>query len=358
MRWFGALAIAAAFYIDFILMETPLLAEGRPIFGGLYLLKTGFIAAGSALLAIAASQGMRAQDREADTEGPAWYSWGTLFWSMDGPADTTYSIPLKRVVLWVCAALSAFFVILFIVSPGYFSRLSREDMPVEIASALMLFFASVLFLYLAVCIYKKWSNHVVPGIVICCMFALIYFIVGMEEISWMQRIVGFETPDSFAQNMQDEANLHNFATNESENIYYFFSFLLLVVVPLVLKRFNFANLRVFIPSLYVSLFSLLFISYNFDMWNITFIQIAFFFPVFLFISYVYRNAFDFKLDILFVILLCILSQILFLYLGDGFRRLHDVTEYKEFFIPLAYVVYATDTLVRAKKIASRSPAVL
>ena len=42
--------------------------------------------------------------------------------------------------------------------------------------------------------------------------ALALFIVGMEEVSYFQRVIQFETPESFVGNMQGEFNLHNFNT--------------------------------------------------------------------------------------------------------------------------------------------------
>jgi len=41
-------------------------------------------------------------------------------------------------------------------------------------------------------------------------FALLFFVIAGEEISWGQRILGIETPESFAaHNVQQEINLHN-----------------------------------------------------------------------------------------------------------------------------------------------------
>ena len=51
----------------------------------------------------------------------------------------------------------------------------------------------------------------------------------MEEISWGQRIFGWETPQTFEGNVQDETNLHNFF-----NEYYLLFYRLLVLFPIVL----------------------------------------------------------------------------------------------------------------------------
>ncbi len=45
------------------------------------------------------------------------------------------------------------------------------------------------------------------------ILAVSFFYVAMEEISWGQRVIGFESPDYFkAKNLQGETNLHNFLT--------------------------------------------------------------------------------------------------------------------------------------------------
>lgn len=57
---------------------------------------------------------------------------------------------------------------------------------------------------------------------------LIFFLNAMEEISWGQRIFGWETPQTFEGNVQDETNLHNYF-----NQYYLLFYRLLVFTPVV-----------------------------------------------------------------------------------------------------------------------------
>jgi hypothetical protein len=45
-------------------------------------------------------------------------------------------------------------------------------------------------------------------------------------------------------------------------------------------------------------------------------------------------------------------QVIFLTFGDRFVRLHDVTEYKEFLIPVARLLYSFDVLSRVLKSTS------
>lgn len=65
--------------------------------------------------------------------------------------------------------------------------------------------------------------------IIYVFLMLIFFVNAMEEISWGQRIFGWETPQSFEGNVQDETNLHNFF-----NDYYLLFYRLLALFPIVL----------------------------------------------------------------------------------------------------------------------------
>jgi hypothetical protein len=65
--------------------------------------------------------------------------------------------------------------------------------------------------------------------VIYLFLILIFFLNAMEEISWGQRIFGWETPQTFEGNVQDETNLHNYF-----NQYYLLFYRLLVLFPIVI----------------------------------------------------------------------------------------------------------------------------
>jgi hypothetical protein len=81
--------------------------------------------------------------------------------------------------------------------------LLKEDGPLEnIASACVLF-ASLLFLF-------AYFKHRYVKNTFFLLFSIALFILFMEEISWGQRIFGFQSPDIFQQsNAQKEINLHN-----------------------------------------------------------------------------------------------------------------------------------------------------
>lgn len=107
--------------------------------------------------------------------------------------------------------------------------LSLEDRSVESVSAGALFVGAVAFGILAAghLRRKAW-----PLGVITAVFAVVLFVMGMEEISWMQRILDIESSQIFVDNnSQAETNLHNFNTGLSEKLLYFGGFGLLILMP-------------------------------------------------------------------------------------------------------------------------------
>lgn len=73
--------------------------------------------------------------------------------------------------------------------------------------------------------------------------ALFCFSVGMEEISWGQRILGFETPEEFEKiNVQGETTVHNLVHPEYHPILY------LIISLILLVFFTFSSTKY--PSLF------------------------------------------------------------------------------------------------------------
>ncbi len=83
----------------------------------------------------------------------------------------------------------------------------REDGPIEWATAMLFAVAFVAGLGAALALFKsrrRWEAALYLA------FALVMFFCAGEEISWGQRILGFETPDALREiNRQDEFTLHN-----------------------------------------------------------------------------------------------------------------------------------------------------
>ena len=116
-------------------------------------------------------------------------------------------------------------------------KLTREDGPVEWLTVLALVALSVLL----VSRLRKQGNQYpfkvkVPGYAL----ALLSLLAAGEEISWGQRIFGFQTSDAMKKiNYQHETNLHNLIPGELFNGLIIFSVgIFMILLPMVWRRKN------------------------------------------------------------------------------------------------------------------------
>ena len=107
--------------------------------------------------------------------------------------------------LLVCLS-AVFFGYSAINAPLTFIDLVKEDSWVENFTAIWLFLAGILLIATA---FRE--RRVLP-LCIYILTGVAFFFAAGEEISWGQRIFGFDTPDSFMDlNRQHEFNIHNIA---------------------------------------------------------------------------------------------------------------------------------------------------
>jgi len=176
--------------------------------------------------------------------------------------------------------LSILSTLLFIISPGTFSDISDEDRLVENLSALSCFVGGIgLFLSTIRHLRQKpkppllffLGSLLVSGIII---------LIGLEEVSWFQRIFQVETPSLFATNMQNEINLHNFKTDAFESAYYFLASIIFLALPILCwryrKLFGGGVIRIFYPSMLLIPYGFVIVSCTYDMWNEPLTQYSFF----------------------------------------------------------------------------------
>ncbi len=107
--------------------------------------------------------------------------------------------------LYAFIAVHVFLGILFFyLNTEFFHRFITEDSYIEYLTALFLLLAAVICFYRALGEERK-----LPKLFLFASAFLLFFGLG-EEISWAQRIIGFETPDNLEKiNAQQEFNLHN-----------------------------------------------------------------------------------------------------------------------------------------------------
>lgn len=259
----------------------------------------------------------------------------------------------------VCLAGFAGTVALLAVRPVAFFQLAREDSYIEWSSAIVLFLASALMLLSGILLLRTGSR--LTG-VLALFLCLVLFVTAMEEISWMQRVFGFSTPESLREdNMQGEANFHNIDTSLFENLYYGGVFALLVISPSLAFLFRrpvpLAAVSVFLPSRYALLVGALGTSLCYEMWNIFWIQSAYFFAVLILAVLAGQAArLGSRGDALLfgsATLALVICHLLDLGKGPAMVRRWDDTEFKELFVAAGLLLHASEVFLRARSACQR-----
>lgn len=244
-----------------------------------------------------------------------------------------------------------FFVMVFVLSPVAFNAFSLEDKSVEWASAMLPIAASLLLAWRgAALLIGQGQKGLRPGVVLL-LCATVLFVLGMEEISWMQRVFGIATPDALKSNIQGEINFHNFATNQIGAAHKLVGFIVLVLLPFLIivvpERLPFREL---VPSRAVALASAPLAAFNYNGWDSLFFQATTYLTLAIVLYFALLGARERRHgEAMFCLLLAASiagAQGLFLAQGDRFVRIWDVTEYKELFIAFGLFVWAVETFRR------------
>ena len=263
---------------------------------------------------------------------------------------------IAKMGIFTTYAFSVFFLLLALTWSRAFNGLSREDRILEWVSALLLFSAAAIFLA-SVIKFSRFLKGQTTFKALLLFYFLLLFVIAMEEISWLQRVFHFESPAAFVNNDQMEFNFHNFFTGAAENLYYGGSFFLLIALPFLglLYADKIPNhfLRMAIPRPYIMVVAAAAFSFNFDMWDIAFTQITFFGCIIV-LAVTAKFVTDKVEKNMIWLLLCylILQQLVFLAnpgIIDPIVRDWTLTEYKEFFIPVAFFTFSVDTYFQIRK---------
>jgi hypothetical protein len=330
----GALAFAGflafAWYDKAALGLAPL-GEMPPLYSPYHLARTAFALLCSVLAAAAIWRG-RAPGCPLDSE------------RMPAGGAT-----IALLVLGLALASS----LLFLADIGTFARFAQEDGPVEWPSTLLLLGASLLFGAAALGRAQR-GGRVSTGLAL--LLALLMFVMAMEEISWMQRVVGFETPEELARvNWQGEFNFHNVQTDLSENLFYVGAAGLLIGLPLLADALPRAALPrwlgEFVPGRWVAAASAPLSIFNYGMWNVIPMQMSFFLTLFALAVWAIaagRRGDRGESRLFAALALAVAAgQAAFLLRGDAMPDIWDASEYKELFIALGLACWAAGAATRS-----------
>lgn len=113
-----------------------------------------------------------------------------------------------RLILALILIVLVVTVVIALADPVYFDEIyAAEDHLVEYGTAVFLFLAGLVLLRHAMGFGRRGQYG---ALLLCGIYALLFIVAAGEEISWGQRIIGWETGDYFAENNnQGETNLHN-----------------------------------------------------------------------------------------------------------------------------------------------------
>lgn len=152
-----------------------------------------------------------------------------------GMSRTEHYRFFRRAVMILVPVLATASLCIMQNNPHLANQLVKEDHALENMQAVLLFAGSALLLITAALHVKDKNRSMAIGGV---LLGLVLFVIGMEEVSWLQRVLEVESSAFFLENnAQQETNLHNLSTHLSQNIYYFGAFVLLVLVPFYRSRY-------------------------------------------------------------------------------------------------------------------------
>jgi len=244
-------------------------------------------------------------------------------------------------LLWLFAAIVLFSIIL-VFNKDFYAKITNEDHIVEYLGFVLLLIAGIFIVAAGVTgiLEKKrhfWSSSLL------IVIGLIFIAAAFEEISWGQRLLGFDTPEKLVPlNDQNEFNLHNIDKKFFDRLVDRLNilFVYFATIMLMLKRPQFWHVR--LPNTYVILaFAIIpfYHQYNqvhFDFYHLLYLPIA----VLLIRSFNRGNHKEFAAN-----LLTLLFTILLFWLHTSYNHLfpthnNSANEVRETLFSLVCAYYA------------------
>ncbi len=323
---------------DRLLSDRPLGEERPPDLSAPYLVRSLGLAVASVLVVVGARA--VAQHRLPPTRRSS------------GPVSDELAASGGAVVAVAAVAL-------LVIEPAALNTVAGEDHVAEWASALLCFSAAGLAVAAAVSYLRRPSGvgraRLLGALLVA--FGAVFLLIGLEEVSWFQRVFDVAPPGTFVEgNAQEELNLHNFATDETETGYYVVGFVFCVALPFVLAdrglpptiRF----LEPLVPTTAVLYGTAVAGAIVYEMWNVMAIQLTFWatVPAVLLLA---TGAGKRRLGaVLALVMVGVL--VAFLSLGDTMTRSWDDTEIRELVIPYGLTLYALQVWREARNQPQRA----
>ncbi|MCZ6899177.1 MAG: hypothetical protein O7F74_02970 [Bacteroidetes bacterium] len=146
------------------------------------------------------------------------YSFNKFDWTMTG----------------IALIVGTYVVLMSFTDVSAYRRLIREDGRIEYFSAILWFLTAIISL--TSFLLKRGAHKIKKYIYL--LLILFFVVCGGEEISWGQRLLGFQVPDAvLAINKQKEMNFHNIGSiSFFSNGFFFLSVIFFLLLPFLVKK--------------------------------------------------------------------------------------------------------------------------
>lgn len=259
----------------------------------------------------------------------------------------------QRAVVYTLLAFAAGWLALFVIRPHRFYTLALEDGPVEWLSSLLPLASSAAFFYAFFRVLRSGQHGTRRrvALVFTLLFAAVLFFIGMEEISWMQRVFNVETPALLHGNEQQETNLHNMYSSLFFNIVYRTGvFAGLIVLPFLAEtapeNHLFAWIADFLPTRFVLAASAPLVGFDYNFWNFFLgpLLLTLALVILVFYAVVAHKRGNSEESLLFGLLaaFAVLSQATFLLLGARAGHTWVISEYRELLLAVGWAAFTWD----------------
>lgn len=263
----------------------------------------------------------------------------------------------KQGAAYAMIVFAALCTVLFVVDPVQFYEIGLEDGALEWLSALLPLGCSIIFVYAFIRVLRS-DHHEGRGLALTmtALFAIVFFVMGMEEISWMQRVFKIATPAIFEGNQQQEMNLHNMHSIAFGTVHRVAVFTGLIVLPFLAEtapRLSFVEkLQDFLPSRFVLVISAPLAAFDYNTWNFFLAPLMVFLALAILAAYAAaaRRRGDVEKSHLFVALFAfvVVGQIVYLAFGHRLVRMWDISEYRELLMAIGLAVFTWETAARLR----------